>query len=256
MRVRPVVLLTIPLIAIAVASTLIATSASATSTIALDAPHTLTASDSDEIALGAALIAQFDADRGLAPTPQTQRIQAYLQRIADSLGKNTKRRLPWKIHYDPHPGIKSGFALPGGHVVIWGGIVAYMSNEDEAAAIIAHEIEHTDLGQVAIRLDSLVKSGRDLRVASQWKWQEFGVTYGKALEERCDFEGTKLMVKAGYSPFAMKTLLESFLAIAKVHDPSAAPNRLIADRVTQAERQIADEHWESLTKTRPLRLPP
>ena len=42
------------------------------------------AADSDEIALGAALVVQFDKDRGVAATPQTQRIEAYLQRIADS----------------------------------------------------------------------------------------------------------------------------------------------------------------------------
>ena len=214
------------------------------------------AADSDEIALGAALVVQFDKDRGVAPTPQTQRIEAYLQRIADSLGRHTVRKLPWRIHYDPHPGIKSGFALPGGHVVVWGGVVAYMSTEDEAAAIIAHEIEHTDIGQVAKRIDSLTKTGRDVRNASQWKWQEFGATYGEVPEKLCDFEGSKLIVKAGYSPLGMKRLLESFIALGKVHAPSDPPNRLIADRITQADKQIVDEHWDALTKTRPLRLPP
>src|SRR4051812_17172726 len=76
-------------------------------------PIQRTAADSDEIALGAALVTQFDADRGVAPTPQTRRIEAYLQTIAESLGRHTRRKLPWRIHYDPHPGIKSGFALPG-----------------------------------------------------------------------------------------------------------------------------------------------
>src|ERR1041385_795074 len=66
-----------------------------------------TVSDSEEIALGAALVAQFDRDRGVAPTPQSQKIERYLQSVADSLGKHTKRKLPWHIHYDPHPAIKS-----------------------------------------------------------------------------------------------------------------------------------------------------
>ena len=228
----------------------------ATTGAATTPPLARVSSDSDEIALGAALAAQFDKDRGIAATPQTQRIQAYLQRIADSLGQHTVRKLPWRIHYDPHPGIKSGFALPGGHVVIWGGILAYMGTEDEAAAIIAHEIEHTDVGQVAKRLDSLVKSGRDIRNTSQWKWQEFGATYGEMPERLCDLEGAKLVVKAGYSPLGMKTLLESFIALGKVHTPSEPPNTLIADRITQIDKEIVDEHWESLTKTRLLRLPP
>ena len=146
--------------------------------------------------------------------------------------------------------------MPGGHIVVWGGVVAYMSTEDEAAAIIAHEIEHTDIGQVAKRIDSLTKTGRDVRNASQWRWQEFGATYGEVPEKLCDFEGSKLIVKAGYSPLGMKRLLESFIALGKVHAPSDPPNRLIADRITQADKQIVDEHWDALTKTRPLRLPP
>lgn len=52
----------------------------------------------------------------------------------------------------------------------------------------------------------------------------------------------------------MKTLLESLIALGKVHAPSEPPNRVIADRVTQIDKQIADEHLETLTKTRPLRL--
>ena len=214
-----------------------------------------TPADSEE-ALGAALAEQFDADRGVTPTPQSRRIEAYLQRIADSLGVHTGRRLPWRIHYDPHPAIKSGFALPGGHIVIWGGVLAYMSTEDEAAAIIAHEMEHTELGQVAHRLDSLTTAGsRSLRSPAQWNWREFGATYGPTLESRCDHEGAKLIVQAGYSPLGLERLLESYIALGRVHAPDAPPQQLIADRITQVELEIASEGWGGVTRTRPLRLP-
>ena len=213
-------------------------------------------SDSEEIALGAALAAQLNVDRGVRPSPETDRIEAYLQGIADSLGRNARRKLPWRIHFDPHPGIKSGFALPGGHIVIWGGILSYMTTEDEAAALIAHEIEHIDLGQVTGRIDSLVRTQhRDVKVPSQWTWDEFGASYGATLENLCDYEGAKLAVKANYSPYAYKTLLESFVALGKVHAPNAPAPKAITDRILQIEKEIATEHWEALTKTRPLRLP-
>jgi predicted Zn-dependent protease len=214
------------------------------------------ATDSEEIALGTALAAQFAADRGIAPSPETERIEAYLQRIADSLGSHTRRRLPWRIHFDPHPGIKSGFALPGGHIVIWGGILSYMTTEDEAAAVIAHEIEHIDLGQVSRRIDSLVRTQhRDVRATAQWNWNEFGASYGETLENLCDYEGAKLAVDAGYSPFGYRLILESFVALGKVHDPKAPPPKAITDRITQIEHEIAAERWEARTKTRPLKLP-
>lgn len=216
----------------------------------------ISATDSQEIALGAALAKQFDSTRGIQPTPESDRIQAYLQGIADSLGRYTKRRLPWTIHFDPHPGIKSGFALPGGHIVIWGGILSYMGTEDEAAAVIAHEIEHIDNGQVSRRIDSLVTNKhRDVTNASQWRWGEFGASYGPVLEYRCDSLGAEIAVKAGYSPYAYKTMMESFIALGKVHAPNAPPAKELTDRIDQIQRQIAEEHWESLTQTKRLRLP-
>ncbi len=214
------------------------------------------AADSEEIALGAALARQFDIDRGIVASPESNAIEAYLQTIADSLGRHAHRPFRWKIHYDPHPGIKSGFALPGGHIVIWGGILSYMSTDDEAAAIIAHEIEHIDDGQVSRRIDSLITSQhRDVHQPQQWTWDEFGNSYGERLENLCDYKGAKLAVEAGYSPYGFKTLLESFVVLGKVHAPSTPAPKAIVDRIKQIETEITAEHWEKLTKKNPLRLP-
>ncbi len=213
--------------------------------------------DSEEIALGAALAEQLKQQRGITPqTEQSRRIEAYLQSIADSLGKHATRKLPWRIHYDPHAGLKSGFALPGGHIVIWGGILAFMSHEDEAAAIIAHEIMHIDDGQVSERIaQKVARQHVSVTDPSQWTWNEFGASYGTVKENLCDYDGAKLLVKAGYSPYAYKTLLESFVVLAKVHAPAAAPPKAIVDRITQIESEIREFHWEALTKTRPITLP-
>ena len=212
--------------------------------------------DSAEIALGAALAAQFDAERGITPMEQDRRIEAYLQRIADALGAHTRRRLPWRIHYDPHPGFGSGFALPGGHIVIGGGILALMKTEDEAAAVIAHEMMHIDLGQVSERLTVLMNDGhRSLADTSQWKWSEFGKSYGTAMENLCDYEGAKLSVQAGYSPYGDETMLETFLALAKLHSPKAPPPQSLIVRIDQIKNQIKANHWEKLSSTRPLELP-
>jgi predicted Zn-dependent protease len=215
------------------------------------------ATDAQEIALGAALAARFAEERGLVPqNEQNRRIEAYLQSVADSLGRHTRRRLPWTIHYDPHPGIHSGFALPGGHIVIWGGILSYMTTEDELAAIVAHEIEHIDDDQVSGRIDSLVHTQhRDVTDPSQWRWGEFGASYGSVKENLCDYDGAKLAVQAGYSPHAYETLLQSFVALGAVHAPGTPAPKAITDRIAQIRAEIAEYHWEALTKTRPLRLP-
>ena len=117
---------------------------------------------------------QHDAQHGITPMRQAEGIQTYLQGIADSLGRYTRRRLPWRIHYDPNPAFGSGFALPGGHIVIGGGILALMKTEDEAAAVIAHEMEHIDMGQVSDRIAALIaQDHRSIHDFSAWKWYEF-----------------------------------------------------------------------------------
>jgi len=215
------------------------------------------ATDAQEVALGAALARQFATQRGLVPQDdQDRRIEAYLQSIADSLGKHTRRHLPWTIHYDPHPGIHSGFALPGGHIVIWGGIISYMTTEDEAAAIIAHEMAHIDDDQVSGRIDSLVRTKqRNVDDASQWRWQEFGASYGTEKENLCDYDGAKLGVLAGYSPTGYDFLLQSFIALGAVHSPGTPAPKAITMRIDQIRAEIKEMHWEGLTKTRPLKLP-
>lgn len=213
--------------------------------------------DSAEIQLGAMLARQFDRERGLEnPTEQGRRMEAYLQSIADSLAPHTRRKLPWRIHYDPHPGFRSGFALPGGQIVIGGGILALMSTEDEAAAVIAHEIIHIDEGQVSGRIAELMsKEHRSLTDSTQWQWGEFGRSYGPAKENWCDYDGAKLAVQAHYSPYAFEMMLQSFVAMGKVWSPKSPAPKAITDRIAQIRREIATEHWEKLTKARPISLP-
>jgi len=214
-------------------------------------------SDSAEIALGAMLARQFDRDRGLVnPTEQNRRMQAYLQGIADSLAQYTRRKLPWTIHYDSHPGFRSGFALPGGHIVIGAGILALMNTEDQAAAVIAHEIIHIDGGQVQGRIaDILAKEHRSLTDSTQWRWGEFGRSYGAARENWCDYDGAKLVVQAHYSPHAYESILKTFVALGTEWTPDKPAPKAITDRITQIRDEIAREHWEKLTKTRPIALP-
>lgn len=244
-------------IRISLVSALVALSALSPATARAQQPAPHVATDAQEIALGAALAAQFEQQRGLVPQDeQDRRIQAYLQSIADSLGKHTRRKLPWTIHYDPNPAIHSGFALPGGHIVIWGGVLAYMTTEDEAAAVIAHEMAHIDDDQVTGRIDSLVRTkGRDVTSFAPWNWREFGASYGAAKENLCDYDGAKLMVQAGYSPHAMDALLSTFIALARVQAPDAPPPHAIVVRIDQIRAEIEEYHWQALTKTRPLNLP-
>jgi predicted Zn-dependent protease len=212
--------------------------------------------DAGEVKLGAALAAQYDRQSGLGSTTQSRRIESYLQGVVDRLAAHASRKGSYRIHYDPYPAFKSAFALPGGHIIFGGGILALMNTEDELAAVIAHEIIHVDAGQVSDRVARIAKergiSPADLK---RWKVEDFGPGYTKEQELACDSGGARLAAKAGYSPLGLLHLLQTFQLLARPL-PDAPPNRLtLEERITQIRDEIRAEGWEGLTKERPLALP-
>lgn len=113
----------------------------------------------------------------------------------------------------------NAFALPGGQLFIYSGIVDKMQNYEEFSALLAHEITHVthqhslkSLGRTAassIFISALfgdvsgVTSGI-LDQANQIKQ----LSYSRELEIQADTEGVKWMVKNHISPKGMLDLME------------------------------------------------
>lgn len=113
----------------------------------------------------------------------------------------------------------NAFALPGGQIFIYSGIIDKMNNYEEFTALLAHEITHVthhhslkSLGRSAassIFIASLfgdvtgVTAGI-LDQANQIKQ----LTYSRELETQADLEGVKWMVNNQISPKGMLDLME------------------------------------------------
>gem|GEM_PF-5261427 len=93
---------------------------------------------------------------------------------------------------------------------------------------IAHEMIHIDENQVSDRLAKYTaKQHRSPTDPSQWKWQEFGASYGAVKENHCDYDGAKLVVQGGYSPFAFGTMLQALSRSQRLtHRTPRRPRRL------------------------------
>jgi beta-barrel assembly-enhancing protease len=217
-------------------------------------PATLpTVSDSDEIQVGQILAAQFIKEQGLEDTPQTKKIEQYLQTVGDKLTAHSKRKLPYRFHFDPDPTFRSAVGLPGGEVFVGGGILAYMDTEDQLAAVLGHEVEHIDLGQCHDRLAKILADKH--LTPSQFdrlKVHDFMPGYGHDKERAADFEGTKLAIEAGYSPEGMVKLLRTFLVLSQQMPDAIEEGKSIEERIDLIQPLL---HPANPVKERPLKLP-
>ncbi len=214
-----------------------------------------TISDADEIRAGKVLAAKFEAVKGLAPTPQITKIEAYLQEVGDRVAAHAQRQLPYRFHFDPDPTFKSAVALPGGQVFVGGGILSYMNTEDQLAAVLGHEIEHIALNQCRDRLlQEMAKKHIAAGEFEKLDLDPFMPGYGRDGEFAADREGVKLATEAGYSAKGAVRLLQMFLMQAQQmpHPPSEATSNLEA-RIAQIQPLVESQKHAPAEK--PLAMP-
>ena len=193
--------------------------------------------DAEEIQAGEAVARDFIQHEGMEPTPQTKKIDAYLQAVGDRVAAHAQRKLPYQFRFDPNPGFKSAGGFPGGQVFVGAGILAYMDTEDQLAMVLAHEIEHIALSHCHERLIKVMTeqhiSSKDL---GKLTVDPFLDGYGHDREFAADREGVKLAMEAGYSADAAIRLLRTFVILGEQmpHAPKEAKNNLEA-RIMQIE---------------------
>ncbi len=212
----------------------------------------------DEIRAGNALEASFMKLNEVGETPEQKRIEGYLQKVGDKVAQQSKRKLAFKFHLDPHPGFRSAVGYPAGQIIVGGGVLALMEHEDELAVVLGHEIAHIDLKQCAQRVTEIMQ--RHHLTADQFNKlsiEDFGKPYGKDGELAADREGLKMAVADGYSPRAATELFEVYQFL--VRDEKPAPARTDApsleERIQKARNEIKSQAWDTSKAERPLELP-
>ncbi len=235
----------------------------------LSAENLITLSDADEVRIGQVLAQQFEQEEGMAPTPQTTKLDQYLQTVGDRVAAHAQRKLPYQFHFDPSPGFKSAVGLPGGQIFVGAGILAYIDTEDQLAAVLGHEVEHVALNQCRERL---IKQLGDLHLSAEdasrpdpakhdaktykLKVDPFLPGYGHDNEFAADREGVNLAIQAGYSPDAVIRLLQTYVILGEQmpNTPKEAKANLEA-RIAQIRALSAANTLPKPAAERPLALP-
>src|SRR5690606_26369489 len=72
-----------------------------------------------------------------------QYLNNILDRILASDDIAYKDEFAWKIHIIDQD-VLNAFAVPGGYIYVYTGLIKYLDNEDDLAGVLAHEIAHVD----------------------------------------------------------------------------------------------------------------
>lgn len=149
-----------------------------------------------------------------------RRVRRVGKRIAAASGR-TDLNWAFNVIKDSTP---NAFALPGGKVGVNTGLLKVAKNDDQLAAVMAHEIGHAIAHHGAERISQQMAlqaglSGLGLAGDSASQYAQLAATaatlgiilpFSRTQEAEADHIGVILMAKAGYDPRAAVTLWENF----------------------------------------------
>lgn len=215
-------------------------------------------SPSQEEKLGAAAVRQLRQQGEILDDPE---VKYYIQSLGKRLVAHSPGA-PFKFHYLPikDPTINS-FAMPGGYIGIQTGLVVATRNQDQLAAVMAHETGHEVQRHIA-RQAAQDKNLSKLSIASllaavaagaltgnpEVGIAAFGAGTGAAFqkqinytrrdEEEADRVGIRLLAAAGFNPMAMATFFSHLQQIERLGGGESIPPILQNHPVTS--ERIAD----------------
>jgi predicted Zn-dependent protease len=153
---------------------------------------------------------------------RTQVVRRVGKRILAQLPTATRDR--WDFTFDVIDSKEvNAFALPGGPLFFYTGLLERMKTEDEVAAVVAHEMAHVTREHWAVAYRNRQERNLWLSLGmvvfdlNREARQVVGIgsaifadlPYGRNQEMDADSQGFDLMVKAGYNPRGMRQMFET-----------------------------------------------
>jgi predicted Zn-dependent protease len=187
---------------------------------------------------------------------------AELQRYVDAIGQRLARAshrpaLPWTFTVVDASAVNA-FALPGGFIYVTRGILPFMRDEAELAAVIGHEVGHVDARHSAAAYSRQTLIGGGLAIGSVLSPKIGAVQgaaelaaglmflkHGRDAELESDRLGVGYAAATGWAPGAMIGLLGTLGRLDEAGGSSrGVPNWLLthppaADRVAKVQEAVA-----------------
>ncbi len=215
----------------------------------------------------------------LAPTPAPAKEKALKAIIDRLLEADPNQPYDIRIYISPLEMVNA-VALPGGHIIVFQGLLNLAESPEELAGVLAHEIQHVLLrhstrgiiraltSQILLSLMVGDMNG-SMDLALSVAGEIDGLSHSRKMEREADRQGMEMILAAGIDPDAMVRLFEKLDAHEKLltqgkkskesgpdDDPSSWTEYLSThpaglDRVARLKKQVAKAEKKSYTPLLP-----
>lgn len=180
-------------------------------------------SQADEVAMGAEYARQVNAELPMVTDPEVVR---YLSLLGDSLaGLADDRGLTWRFHLVDTKEVNA-FAIPGGWIYVTRGLVDRMTEMDQLANVLGHEIAHVTRRHAVEQMEKVQRANLGVSLAciltrvcqstaAQAVIQVGGTavfaSYSRDDEREADEDAVRFVIRAGIHPNGMLEMLDTLL---------------------------------------------
>lgn len=173
-------------------------------------------SDQEVAQMGVAAFAQM---KQKLPPAKATGAQGYVQCIAGAITHEVAPGQAWEVQVFESKDVNA-FALPGGKIGVYTGLLPVAQTQDQLAAVIGHEVAHVIAGHSAARVSNELATQLGLQVFSAttgYNPELIGLganllllmPFGRADETEADVLGLDYMARAGFDPRAAVTLWQN-----------------------------------------------
>jgi predicted Zn-dependent protease len=206
-----------------------------------------------ERALGRQLAQEVERQAKIVDDPL---IAEYINRLGQRLVRNSDAKGPFTFKVIESPEVNA-FALPGGYVFVYSGLIRIADEEDELAAALAHEIAHvaarhmtrqatkTQLASMAAIPAGIFLGGWTGYAARQGAGLAIPMTFlsfARKDESEADYLGVQYLYAAGYDPTGAISIFEKMEALERrapgTISRAFSTHPMDADRIARTEKEI------------------
>lgn len=206
-------------------------------------------SDAEMSQMGAA---SFSDMKQKIPQTKDGKTSAYVSCVAHAITNEIGTNQQWEVQVFDDKQVNA-FALPGGKIGVYAGLLKVATTQDQLAAVIGHEVSHVLAGHSAERVSEGMATQLGVGVTSAATGVNaemlglasnvfFTLPHSRTQESEADLLGLDLMSKAGFDPRASVTLWQNMAQAGGNKPPELLSTHPSDDtRIQQLEARIPSD---------------